>query len=107
MRDRTKLPKWAQQELARLEQSVEYWQGLAVVGPEGSDTFVRQGWTREAGQLLKPLGDSPSILFDTQSGRIEARVQDDYLQVASYGAGWLQIRPQSSNVVRVFGGGNA
>jgi hypothetical protein len=98
--DITKLPKWAQQEIERLENSVEYHKGrLAESIPQGegaSDTIVYMGY----GEEHVGLPNGTPIRFQTGDGVVEARVKGDTVEIHTVG-GSIGIFPHVSNVVGV------
>lgn len=103
MSDVSKLPKWAQQRIRKLEADVTYWQGKASVGPEESDTFRHEYGERgaDAGQ---PLGAGANIRFEVdENRRLFARLRGGALEVHASGRGFaaLQVKPVASNVVRI------
>lgn len=104
MGDVSKLPKWAQREIERLTNNVEYWQNKATAGPDNSDTFVRR-----YGAPNTPLGSGETILF-IQEGESDARMargievrRDQYgrVVVSTHGSGRLLVLPVASNVAVV------
>ncbi len=102
MRDRTKLPKWAQDELTRLESDVARWKAKYEAGPADSDTFADDYLSR------RPLGTGERIVFVIEPGkvghsierRIDARLVGRELEVHGY-ADSLAIIPSASNHVKV------
>jgi hypothetical protein len=64
VRDISKLPKWAQQEITRLRGSVEHWQRVASVGPDESNTFADP-----YSDAPRPLGAGTTIEFVMTTGR--------------------------------------
>ena len=103
-RDITKLPKWAQQEITRLERSVEHWKAVASVGPEDSTVFADA-----FSAAPRPLGEDPVIQFnkcgmglaDIRIAR--AAVGSNVLEISTT-EGTLEVSPQSGNVIRVRAG---
>ena len=97
-RNRATLPKWAQNELARLERDLEYTRAKLAQAPDDSRVFAN------------PYSDAPQPLGDAD---VEFRVNDhdkfkvglddvrDGTVLTVYGGDTLQIEPQASNVVRV------
>lgn len=102
MNDRSKLPKWAQQELDRLDSAVEYHKSRLAEslgqGAESSDTEVYMGYKE------KPVGlpDGTPVHFKLSYGRVGVRVKDGKLEVSGLGVGGgLAIFPHVSNLVNV------
>ena len=102
MGDPSKLPKWAQLEIERLTSNVEYWKKKVEVGPDDSDTFVRQSY-----DSAQPLGDSPRIEFRFGEGWgevIEAHLiyqqGKPMLRIDTH-TGVLNITPSASNSIYV------
>ena len=98
MGDRSRLPKWAQAELLRLESDVDYWKARASAGPEDSDTFIHQ-WEHPT-----PLGHGPVIRFqltgdDQFRDGIQVRRSGDAILV--HGGDTLQVEPQASNALKI------
>lgn len=98
-RDVTKLPKWAQDEIARLTGNVAYWKQKAEAGPENADTFVDSHFDSPG----KPLGQSPRISF-----RLDPEDWQETIEVYREGDGvvvrsplCINVQPQSGNVCRV------
>lgn len=94
--DTTKLPKWAQQEIDRLERNVEYWKARATAGPNNSNTFVRNSHHDDD----TPLGAGPIVRFFPGPGRgwadvVEVNIVGDQVRVC--GGDLLGIFPSSSN----------
>jgi hypothetical protein len=95
--DRTKLPKWAQRELERLERDLESAQQKLAAGPEDSNTFADP-----YAAAPRPLGRDVAVEFHTGSDRDErviVRVDGDKVNI--YGGDSLRIFPMSSNVIEV------
>lgn len=99
--DVTKLPKWAQQEIARLERSVEHWQGVASQGSEDSTVFADA-----YSDAPRPLGEDPVITFSPigmgiGSIRVTRSKRGSNVIEVMANEGVLEVSPQSSNVIRV------
>ena len=97
-RDISKLPKWAQAELLRLESDVDYWKARATEGPEDSDTFIHSYLDPT------PIGKGPIVRFqltgdDQFRDAIQVRRDGDAIYVS--GGDTLQVEPRASNVVKV------
>jgi hypothetical protein len=94
------LPKWAQAEITRLERAVEYWQGVASVGPDESNTFANP-----FSDAPKPLGHDVTIEFVTTAGqKLRASLERDqvtglYDRLEISGDGLLAVHPRAANVV--------
>lgn len=101
-RDITKLPKWAQIEISRLQRDVKWYKDKLEAGPDNSDTFADP-----YGRAVRPLGKGPRIAFVGLPGdrqTIIARLDRDtdnepYLEIR--GLNSLQIQPRASNVVHI------
>lgn len=96
-RDTTRLPKWAQQELYRLERDLESAYARLAEGPENSNTFADP-----YAKAPRALGDSPMIefRFGTKWGeKFQVRLEDDHLVIS--GGSSLAIHPRSSNGINV------
>lgn len=102
-RDITKLPKWAQSELRRLERDLASARETLAAGPEDSNTFADPYSTR------RPLGADPTILFVLgERDEIRVRVDRDshgraYLDVNA-SSGRLMVHPRSSNGIELYSG---
>lgn len=113
--DVSKLPKWAQAEISRLESNVEHWKDRALSGPTDSDTFAHPaGDDRNPGG--KPLGRGTRVRFWTQKGSvdgqpghyIDVRLADAIgggraLEINS-GSHSIHVIPQSSNAAKIVPG---
>jgi len=98
MGDRSTLPKWAQQEMERLERDRDAWKEKAFyAATEGglTDTAIR--W-RPLPDRGVPIGST--IECKTNTGEIEARMrgEDARLEVRTL-SGPIIIEPYTSNVV--------
>jgi hypothetical protein len=99
-RNRESLPKWAQQELHRLERDLESWRSRATAGPEDSDTFLWGGGI--GGEHDKPLGRRAQILFRFgKRWHDEFQVQLKGEELWINGGDGLAVLPHSSNVVKL------
>lgn len=94
-RDRTKLPKWAQHEIERLERDVAHYKAKLSAGPEDSNTFADPYGTP------RPLGRDTSIEFRVGEfpRRFRARLQGEELVVD--GGDGVLVQPWATNVVRL------
>ena len=96
-RDRSKLPKWAQQEIDRLERDLVSAYEKLSIGPQDSNTFADI-----YSSAPRPLGKSPNIDFvfgEKWSQKFQARLEGDTLRVS--GGNSIAVFPQSSNVVSI------
>jgi hypothetical protein len=105
MRDRSTLPKWAQQEMERLERERDSWKEkvfYAAAEKGFTDTSLRYRPEPDRGL---PIGST--VVFKTITGEIEARMKDAKLEVRAL-SGLVVIEPYTSNVVcissRLHGG---
>jgi hypothetical protein len=95
--DRTKLPKWAQRELERLERDLEFAYQKLSAGPEDSNTFADP-----YASAPRPLGKDVTVEFRTgpeRSERVLVRVEKGKLNIN--GGDSLRIQPISGNVIEV------
>lgn len=98
------LPKWARQEIERLQRNEAAHVALLTAGPEDSDTFADPyGHTR-------PLGRGTTIVFRLGDGdgrdsdiRIRTEVLRDGRTVLDVngGVGGLAVFPRASNSVEI------
>lgn len=94
--DLTKLPKWAQQEIDRLQRNVEHWKAKATAGPDTSDTWIEH----HAGRT--PLGTNVHVVFTLPGGHeLMAYREGHELRVSGDGHNAIAVVPQASNVVKV------
>lgn len=94
----SKLPQWAQQEIKRLENSVEHWKAQATAGPEGSNTFIR----RYGNKMDTPLGSSPIVRFQLGEGwheAVEVQIEKGFVHVR--GSDGITIWPSAANCIDV------
>lgn len=106
--NREALPKWARDELARLERDLEWWQAKATAGPDDSDTFVQEltlDMGTAEGHDGRPLGRRPTIRFGPRADRlaVEATRRDDGSVEVRVPDGQLAFYPVGSNIGRVVG----
>lgn len=106
MPDRTKLPKWAQDELTLAERNLAYWRAKATEGPAESDTFRWEGGSGDAEDT--PLGASPVIrlyLGPDWQDCIDVQTRTEggrkFLRISGRGGNGLVVRPHVSNVIHV------
>lgn len=96
---RLRLPKWAQQELSRLERDLEHFQAKLREGPEDSNTFADP-----YGDAPRPLGASPVIEFRVGNGRFRVAVEADrgvFGRISVNGDQPVSIKPGASNSFEV------
>ena len=94
-RDLTKLPKWASQEIERLQSNLAYVHGLLEAGPEDSRVFAEP-----YSDHPRPLGKDAHIEFrPTPDTKLKVAIEKDGIEV--YGGDSLMVYPRSSNVVRI------
>lgn len=105
-RNRDRLPKWARDELDRLERTVDWWKAKATAGPDESDTFVDEITMSGADPAFegRPLGIQPTVRFGPRAdrlsvevtrrddGSVDARVPDGQVAVYSYSSNQIRIR---------------
>ena len=93
MGDITKLPKWAQIEINRLEGNVAHWKAKAyqVSGAEATDTTARMSYGDE--DILLPKGCT--VTFQTDRGCFNVSTNEDGVDV--YGDSALSVRPCVTN----------
>jgi hypothetical protein len=106
--DETKLPKWAQEEMARLRSRATYWQDEAAKNlaaredVASTDTVLRANIYRADQAMGLPPGSSirftPSMA-DRPDEFIEARIKDGVLEI--YAGRRVTIRPVASNRVDI------
>lgn len=96
-----RLPKWAQQEIRRLEADLKYYKEKMMAGPE-SNTFADP-----YSGAPRPLGTDPTILFvlgEDRREELRCRIDTDHK-----GRAWLEVnggdslivQPQAGNAVRL------
>lgn len=95
--DITKLPKWAQSEIKRLNNNVESLSARLAAGPEDSDTFADP-----YAETPRPLGQGTTVEFrlsdgDAWGNRIRVRAKKGALYVL--GGDGIAVFPQSSNTL--------
>lgn len=101
---RARLPKWAQQEIDRLERDLDDARAKLSAGPEDSDTFADP----YSEQARRPLGQGPTIMFKLgERNEIRCRVEHDhrgraYLDVNA-SSGRLAILPRAGNSCEMYG----
>lgn len=96
--DVTKLPKWARQEIERLERDLANANAKLSAGPEDSDTFA-DAYSRQA---QRPLGKGTVVEFrfgEHWGQKFRARLEDGRLKVS--GGNSIAVHPRASNVVEI------
>ena len=96
-RDKTKLPKWAQSEIDRLERDLASAYKKLNAGPDNSDTFADT-----YSETRRPLGQGTSISFepigsDGWGNRFTVHLDGKTLVVQ--GGDGLAVFPRASNSV--------
>lgn len=96
------LPKWAQDEIARLERKVEHWHKKATAGPEDSDVFVVNFGAED-----QPLGLARLLRFEVDNGSFYVEPGSDHLRVSlrphpTRPSNYISVRPVLSNVVEIW-----
>ena len=100
--DVTKLPKWAQQEIERLERDVEHFQATLSVGPDDSNTFADP-----YSSAPRPLGHGTTIEFVMTDGtRIRVRAERNsvsgaYDRIDVNGGDTIAVLPRAANSVEI------
>ncbi len=101
-----RLPKWAQQEIIRLETDVAWWKANATPEIEGSNTGVRHGY-----DAVQALGDSPRIefklgpsWFDTIEANVVRYGGKEVVRLSTGGGAPIMIFPSASNSIYVAKG---
>lgn len=103
-----KLPKWARQEIERLEKNVAHYIAQLVAGDEDSDTFANPHSTAK-----RPLGRGTSIEFvlgqDKRGHDLAIRVRTESLRDGTAmldvsGSDGLNVLPRASNRIEITTG---
>ena len=100
--DITKLPKWAQSRIQRLERDIAFYQERLAEGPENSDTFAEPYATPP-----RPLGRETTVelRLGDNGEAIHVRTERDTRgrrSVYVYGSNMhLSVQPLSSNTLRI------
>ena len=100
--DITKLPKWAQQEIKRLNQDLAYYRSKLQVGPDDSNTFADP-----YSDARRPLGHDTTIEFVLTNGhKIRARLDRNsvnglYDRLYVSGDDGIAVFPNASNSVEI------
>lgn len=93
--DVSKLPKWAQTEIQRLERNLESANARLNTGPEDSDTFADPYFE----ESTRPLGRGTMIQFGEERGRrFRVRIDKDGRLDVSGDEGLIVI-PRASNSI--------
>jgi hypothetical protein len=97
-RDLSRLPKWAQDEIERLQRDLGYAQAKLAEGLEDSDTFADP-----YGAVMRSLGSGPLIRFggEGHEGTFDARWHEGALHIHGNAGmrGEMVILPQVSNSI--------
>lgn len=97
MKDRSKLPKWAQDKIRQLERERDEWKAETIRPSNRSNTFIEhQGF-----QDLEPLGESPRLRIETPTGSVAIRLDEDGRVNVNCWHGPAIIRPIASNAFTV------
>lgn len=98
-RNREKLPKWARNEIERLERDLAYAKAHLMEGPEDSRVFANP----YSDLTRKPLGDADILFEFGDHKKIIVKLTDEGIEVygSSSLSSSLQIQPRASNVVRI------
>lgn len=94
-RDISKLPKWAQNEIERLQHNLDSAHKRLAAGPEDSDTFADPYY-----DTPRPLGCGTAIEFRVGpdwNQKFQARLIGEKLQI--HGGDTIVVLPHASNVV--------
>lgn len=102
--DPTRLPKWAQRELAVLRRERDEWRDRCV-GPPAPDanTFVEEvGDSDHPGFVRRPLGRDEGIVFVLREGReVRARVNEYGELYVNAPEGGLLVSPRAHNALHL------
>ena len=94
-----KLPKWAQDEISRLERDLAYWQERASIGPDESNTFAHP-----YSEFPTPLGMDAQIEFRSRGpgpGKKLRVMLDSHGDLDVNGDDSIMIFPYSGNGVKI------
>lgn len=98
MNDITKLPKWAQTEIERLQADLDYYrEKLRQVGDGDTEVWVRSHAIGEH----EPLPRGTHIIFKLPNGGTEVSAVGETLELYGRSGGSLAVLPRSSNVAWV------
>ena len=103
VRDVTKLPKWAQNEISRLTADLKHYKDAAMEMETGDTNVFQQDILDR-----RPMKRDSSIIFVTDDTEFQIGFRSGELQVMTLGRGKkdrLAVRPQSSNVIVLEGWG--
>lgn len=109
--DVTKLPKWAQDHIRRLEGALAQAHEVIEADVSDSDTLIRAAFREGAKGVYRGIGMTPTVLFDAkvdengytrESFQVRMIPESGVLHVAATdNLACLQIEPQATNVVHV------
>ncbi len=92
--DVTKLPRWAQHHIAKLEADIAYYgEKFKAMDAQQSEVYIERGFADE-NIFLPP---NSRIAFTLPTGTITVHVEEKRLELYANDA--LQLRPSLSNVV--------
>jgi len=99
----SRLPKYAQREIERLQTSVQFWKGRSIGFPESSvwwEPSLAQ-WTESELKMFLP--EHATAYFDIGTAEISVSIERDekFLIVSHFKGGRLTIEPRAANVVWV------
>lgn len=99
------LPKWARQEIERLQRNEEHYVAQLAAGPEDSDTFADP-----YSEARRPLGRGTTIQFVLGQNKyghdmkIQARLEqksDGSMLLDINAGGLLQVFPRAANSIEI------
>lgn len=106
MEDTSKLPKWAQNKIARLQSDADYWRvkAHAAAGTDGSttDTYIQELQDNRFVERGLPPGTPVIFRLEGGSAEGEVRVKDGALQVY-FPKGRPVLRFGTSNTFTIYG----
>jgi len=98
-----KLPKYAQNEINKLRNDVEYYKKKVnqIEGKEETNVYLTEGRIDNA----RPLPKNSQVMFvikpeEKLYQQIEVRIREGRLEVSGYRT--LRIEPRASNVIHIF-----
>lgn len=99
-----RLPKWAQDEILRLDKDVEFWKerALTVLGKRGRSQVRAEFSANIEGREFIPLPDRTEIIFFLgESMRVYVRLGAGGSTVSVRGDDQLRVEPTSSNCLDI------